>query len=83
MSIIAYNYCAAVHCPGCTLADLTRIKTDNTHPDARPINLPRVSELDEHGVHINSVDMHGNLVRPVSLIDAGQFDLTWSDCLTS
>jgi hypothetical protein len=83
MSIIAYTYCAAVHCSGCTRADLIRLKVDNTHPNAHAINLPRVSELDEHGVHINSVDIEGNLVRPVSTDDSGLTDLTCSDCLTS
>ncbi len=80
MKIIAYTYCSSVHCPGCTACDQINIKVDNARVGAWPIDLPKIPEWDEHGVHINSVDVDGNPVRPIFSTDAFAVDLTCSDC---
>ena len=57
MHIIAYTYCADVHCPDCAANDaavgiLTR----------RP---PLVNAVDEHGLSMDLIDREGNTIFAV------------------
>ena len=69
--IIAYTYCADVHCPDCTSADAD-VGILRREPPLRP-------DVDEHGLAYDLIDREGNPIHPVFSTD--EFDFTsCSDC---
>ena len=69
--IIAYTYCADVHCPDCTSADAD-VGILRREP---PLRL----DVDEHGLAYDLIDREGNPIHPVFSTD--EFDFTsCSDC---
>ena len=54
--IIAYTYCADVHCPACA---------DAAYAAGRLVRSGRQGEYDEHGLPMSLIDGEGNPVRPV------------------
>jgi len=79
MKIIAYTYCADVHCPACTGNALMRgaLKLDNQHPCAIPV---KHTGMDEYGMPLNVADREGNLIHPV--FDISEHGFTHcGDCL--
>ena len=69
--IIAYTYCADVHCPGCTSADAD-VGILRREP-------PFIPDVDEHGLAYDLIDREGSPVRPVFSAYVYAFD-TCSDC---
>lgn len=60
MSIIAYTYLAALHCPDCTRRALRAYHQQITRPHPGP------ARIDEHGLPDDMIDRKGNPVRSVS-----------------
>ena len=69
--IIAYTYCADVHCPTCASAD-----ADVGILERKP---PLSLDVDEHGLTFDLVDREGNPVHPVFSTDEHEFT-SCSDC---
>ena len=63
--IIAYTYCADVHCPACASADAD---VGILHR-APPLSL----DVDEHGLAYDLIDREGNRVHPVFSTDEHEF----------
>lgn len=71
MRIIAYTYCADVHCPECAKEDYP---ADVTLMHATSRQLYDTGPADARGVGIYAVDREGNPVRPVFSTDEHDFD---------
>ena len=54
--IIAYTYCADVHCPGCA---------DAAYAAGWLVRSGRQGEYDEHGLPMSLIDGEGNPAHPV------------------
>ena len=78
MKIIAYTYCADVHCPHCTGQALIhrQLTLANDHPCAIPV---KHTGMDEFGIPLNVQDREGNLIHPVFDIDEDP-DGTFTHC---
>ena len=63
MSIVAYSYLAALHCPSCTGYALRAYRQQITRTTSGP------AQLDEHGLPDDMIDREGNSVRPVFSAD--------------
>ena len=63
MSIIAYTYLAALHCPDCTRSALRAYHQLFTR------SCPGPAQFDEHGLPDDLIDREGNPVRPVFSTD--------------
>lgn len=63
MRIIAYTYCADVHCPDCALRDF----------HIGQLTLPAPSANDWHGLPVSLIDREGNPVHPVFTTDEHDF----------
>lgn len=61
MKIIAYTYCADVHCPDCT--------SHNAAIGALVRRPPLQLGTDQHGIAFDLIDREGNPVRPVFSTD--------------
>ena len=68
--IIAYTYCADMHCPYCA---------DAAYATGRLVRSGRHGEYDEHGLPMSLIDTEGNPVRPVFSTDEHEFT-SCSDC---
>ena len=68
--IIAYTYCADVHCPACA---------DAAYAAGRLVRSGRQGEYDEHGLPMSLIDSEGNPVPPVFAAYVYAFD-TCGDC---
>lgn len=65
MKIIAYTYCADVHCPSCAAAD-----ADVGILRRQP---PLSMGTDEHGIALDLIDREDNPVHPVFTTDKHDF----------
>ena len=68
--IIAYTYCADVHCPACA---------DAAYAAGRLVRSGRQGEYDEHGLPMSLIDGEGNPGHPVFSTDEHGFT-SCSDC---
>ena len=68
--IIAYTYCADVHCPDCA---------DAAYAAGWLVRSGRHGEYDEHGLPMSLIDSEGNPARPVFSTDERHTDHC-SDC---
>ena len=75
MSIVAYSYLAALHCPHCTRSALRAYRQQIMRPHPGP------AQLDEHGLPDDLIDIEGNPVRPVFSTDEGAHGEACDDCL--
>ena len=69
--IIAYTYCADVHCPGCAARDAA-VGILRRDPPLSP-------DTDEHGLAFDLIDREGNPIHPVFAAYVYAFDRC-SDC---
>ena len=69
--IIAYTYCADVHCPACASNDAA-VGILRREP---PLSL----DVDEHGLAFDLIDGEGNPVHPVFSTDEHDFT-SCNDC---
>ena len=63
MSIVAYSYLGALHCPYCTGYALRAYRQQIMRP------YPGPAQLDEHGLPDDMIDREGNPVHPVFSTD--------------
>jgi mannose/cellobiose epimerase-like protein (N-acyl-D-glucosamine 2-epimerase family) len=61
MKIVAYTYDAAIHCVQCTQRRARQFKFDARLAEHVAPHL----RIDEHGIHIGTIDSEGNQLRPV------------------
>lgn len=67
MRVIAYTYCADVHCPECA-REAFRANTTLKLPRSNG-QLYDTGPADENGVGVDAIDSEGNPVRPVFSTD--------------
>jgi hypothetical protein len=61
LKIVAYTYDAAIHCVRCTQRRAKEFRIDPRLADGVAV----VLRVDEHAIHIGTIDTEGNQLRPI------------------